>query len=67
MFRKFDTDSSGTLSDHELKGMLGQLGVVAPDSHVQAMMTALDTNGNGVLEFEEFCNFVNMDPYSQKL
>ena len=31
IFRQFDTDQSGALSETELKGMLGKLGVIAPD------------------------------------
>ena len=41
-------------STNELKGMLGELGVSAKEENIVAMMRKLDTNGNGVLEFEEF-------------
>jgi len=34
--------------------MLAQLGVTAKDEQVVAMLKTLDTNNNGVLEFEEF-------------
>jgi len=27
------------------------------------MLRTLDVNGNGVLEFEEFANFIIVDPY----
>lgn len=67
MFRKFDTDSSGAITLAELRGMLGQLGVAASDDLIAALMKTLDTSGNGVLEFEEFQNFLIVDPYQQKL
>ena len=67
MFRKFDTDNSGAITLQELKGMLGQLGVSASDDLIAALMKTLDMSGNGVLEFEEFQNFLIVDPYQQKL
>ena len=63
MFRTFDTNNNGTLSIAEFKGMLGQLGVEAPDEEVEACMRALDTGKNGVLEFEEFQSFILDSPY----
>ena len=43
------------------------MGVAAEEDKIIAMLKCLDTNQNGVLEFEEFQNFVIVDPYQQKL
>lgn len=65
MFRRFDKDSSGYLSINEFAGLLAELGVAVKDKELVAMMKALDTSKNGVLEFEEFQNFVVVDPYKK--
>ena len=64
MFRTFDLDNSGALSAQEVRGLLGKLGVVAEDKEVAAVMRELDLNKSGTLEFEEFCQFLLVDPYT---
>jgi len=63
MFRTFDVDNSGALSAQELVGLLSKLGVTAEDKEVAAVMRELDLNKSGTLEFEEFCQFLLVDPY----
>ena len=65
MFRVFDKDSSGALSISELAGMLAELGVMVKENELVGMMKVLDTSGNGVIEFEEFNNFLVVDPYTK--
>lgn len=65
MFRIFDRDNSGALSINELAGMLAELGVAVKDNEIVAMMKVLDTSKNGVIEFEEFQNFLVVDPYTK--
>jgi Ca2+-binding EF-hand superfamily protein len=64
MFRTFDLDNSGCISAQELRGLLAKLGVVAEDKEVAAVMRELDLNKSGTLEFEEFSQFVLVDPYT---
>jgi Ca2+-binding EF-hand superfamily protein len=45
--------------------MLAKLGVSCSDKNLVAVLKALDLSGNGVLEFEEFSQFILVDPYTQ--
>ena len=63
LFRQFDRDSNGNLTLTELKGMLQMINITADEAHLQAFLNKLDTNGNGVLEFEEFVTFMVHDRF----
>ena len=65
MFRTFDKDSSGSLSINELAGLFCQLGVEVKENELLAVMKTLDKNGNGSVDFEEFFNFVIIEPYTK--
>jgi len=65
MFRTFDADNSGSLSINELGGLFSQLGVEVTENELLAVMKALDKNGNGTVEFEEFYTFIVVDPYTK--
>mgnify|MGYP002395542543 CR=1 FL=1 len=43
--------------------MLAKLGVSYSDKQLIAVFKFLDQSGNGVIEFEEFCQFLIVDPY----
>jgi len=53
-FRVFDTDDSGEIDKKELKRLMKKLGQKLTDSELDAMMREVDTNGDGVISFEEF-------------
>lgn len=63
IFRTFDTDKSGCLSINEMAGLLAKLGVACSDKELVALMREMDTNKSGVIEFEEFCQFMVLDPW----
>jgi len=65
MFRTYDKDNSGALSINELAGLLSELGVAVKDHEIVGMMKVLDTSKNGVVEFDEFENFIVIDPYKK--
>ena len=65
MFRTFDKDKSGSLSINEVAGLFSQLGVTIKENELVAVMKCLDNNGSGVIEFEEFYNFLVVDPYTK--
>ena len=46
--------SLGTIESHELKCVMARLGEVLTDKELADMMTALDTNRDGVIDFDEF-------------
>lgn len=43
--------------------MLAKLGIQVERKYIEAMLKKLDTNHNGMIEFEEFANMVLYDPY----
>jgi len=53
-FDAFDEDGGGTIENHELKGVLRGCGMSVTDKQVDDMIKEFDTDGNGVLDFDEF-------------
>lgn len=49
MFEQFDADKSGTIDAAELEQMLG------PDVDVKQVLLDVDTNNDGVVDYDEFC------------
>lgn len=63
IFKNFDLNNSGAISIEELAAMLAKLGIIVDRKYIEAMFKALDGNGNGVIEFNEFANLVLYNPY----
>ena len=63
IFRTFDLDKSGALTINEMAGLLAKLGIACEEKELLAVMREMDTNKTGVIEFEEFCNFMVVDPW----
>lgn len=55
IFDRFDFDKSNTIDHKEMAAMLQMVGLtnMSPKS-IQALINQLDTNNNGVIEFDEF-------------
>ena len=53
-FRQFDIDASGTIDRDEFTMLLTSLGEKPSKEHVTHLMSTVDTDGNGVISFEEF-------------
>lgn len=58
MFDMFDTDHSGAIGFFEMKNLAKHLGVEMTDEALKASMDAIDENGNGDLEFDEFVQWL---------
>lgn len=43
--------------------MLVKLQISVENKYLSALLKKFDRNGNGVIEFEEFCEFIIKDPY----
>ncbi|KAL5995580.1 Calcium-dependent protein kinase 13 [Asimina triloba] len=54
MFRVMDTDSDGVVSFEELKTGIQKSGSQLAESEVQMLAEAVDMNGKGALDYEEF-------------
>lgn len=58
VFKEFDANNSGTLTADELTNMFAKLQISVDRKYIQALLRNFDKNGNGVIEFEEFCEFI---------
>ena len=53
-FNIFDVDSSGSIDYRELKAAMKALGVVVKKEELKKMITDVDADGSGSVEFPEF-------------
>lgn len=53
-FNLFDTDGSGTIDPKELKEAMESLGYEAKNQTIYQMISDVDKNGTGEIDFEEF-------------
>jgi calmodulin len=53
-FDRFDRDGNGKIDQAELGQLLDALGVGFTPKQVAATFASLDTDGSGVVEFDEF-------------
>ncbi len=63
IFKDFDLDASGSLTINEFSGIFHKLAIACDRKYVSALFKKFDTNGNGVIEFEEFANWMIYDAY----
>ena len=54
MFMDLDADQSGLLEIDELGVLCVSLGIDLNEAQVQALMTVIDTDGTGAVDFDEF-------------
>ena len=59
-FRKFDPDGDGTITTSELGDAMRLLGQSPTEDELKDMIHEVDTDGNGTIEFEEFCSLMLM-------
>lgn len=59
LFSAADRDNSGSLSKREIMRVLGQININMPARVAEALLKKVDRNGNGVLEFAEFRDFIH--------
>merc|ERR1711871_1071755 len=53
-FELFDTDGSGSIDANELKTAMRALGFAPKQAEISRMLSDLDVDGNGTVEYEEF-------------
>nr|XP_022331536.1 neo-calmodulin-like [Crassostrea virginica] len=58
-FRIFDKDGDGTISTKELGTVLRSLGQNPTEAELQDMITEVDANGNGTIEYPEFLTMMS--------
>jgi len=57
-FKVFDENDDGRISKEELKKVLKEAKVDASDEQMEQFMKKVDTDGNGSLDFSEFCEMM---------
>jgi len=57
LFDEIDADCSGELERHEIRSLVTRLGQDASEQDVDAAMAAMDKDGDGVVDFDEFCGW----------
>ncbi|OAY75262.1 probable calcium-binding protein CML14 [Ananas comosus] len=53
IFGRFDMDADGSLTQLELAALLRSLGLKPSGDAIHALLSGMDANGNGAVEFEE--------------
>jgi len=53
-FRKFDRDGDGHIEQHEVRTVMQNLGAPMSDDAIKKLIAGVDTDGNGMVEFDEF-------------
>ncbi|CAG9326852.1 unnamed protein product [Blepharisma stoltei] len=57
-FDLFDTDGSGTIDPRELKSAMQSLGFEAKNQTIYQMISDLDKDGSGAIDFDEFLDMM---------
>ena len=65
LFRAHDRDSNGVLTKVEINAMLNKLNINASDKYLEALIGKMDSNKNGVIEFEEFLTYLCHSRYTK--
>ncbi|KAI6241071.1 EF hand [Aphelenchoides fujianensis] len=56
LFQMFDTDGSGAIGNDELKEAILSFGHQASDAEIDELIQEVDEDGNGEIDFGEFCH-----------
>lgn len=67
IFRRFDMDSDGSLTQLELAALLRSLGIKPSGDELHALLAKMDENGNGTIEFDELIHAIMPDMSEQVL
>ncbi|GMR32714.1 hypothetical protein PMAYCL1PPCAC_02909, partial [Pristionchus mayeri] len=55
LFSMFDTDGSGAIGNEELKQAMISIGMDSNEEEIDKIIKEVDADGNGEIDFEEFC------------
>ncbi|KAF9626029.1 hypothetical protein IFM89_030697 [Coptis chinensis] len=61
IFSRFDMDSDGSLTQLELAALLRSLGLKPTGDQLHVLLSNMDSNGNGLVEFEELVDVILPD------
>ncbi|XP_062073533.1 probable calcium-binding protein CML18 [Humulus lupulus] len=66
IFRSFDRNNDGSLTQLELGSLLRSLGLKPSPDQLEELIQKADTNSNGLIEFSEFVGLVSPEILSTK-
>jgi Ca2+-binding EF-hand superfamily protein len=66
-FNLFDTDGSGAIDPAELKQAMQSLGFESKNATIYQMISDIDKDGNGSIEFDEFLDMMTAKMVCTKL
>ncbi|KAJ3695315.1 hypothetical protein LUZ60_000692 [Juncus effusus] len=58
IFRRFDMDGDGSLTQLELAALLRSIGLKPTGDELHALLSIMDSNNNGMIEFEELASAI---------
>ncbi|KAK2994355.1 hypothetical protein RJ640_017867 [Escallonia rubra] len=61
IFTRFDMDSDGSLTQLELAALLRSLGLNPKGDQIHVLLANMDSDGNGMIEFDELVNAILPD------
>ncbi|XP_059643930.1 probable calcium-binding protein CML15 [Cornus florida] len=61
IFSRFDMDSDGSLTQLELAALLRSIGLKPSGDQIHALLSNIDSNNNGAVEFDELVNAITPD------
>ncbi|OAY47387.1 probable calcium-binding protein CML15 [Manihot esculenta] len=67
IFMRFDMDSDGSLTQLELAALLRSLGLKPSGDQIHVLLSNMDSNGNGYVEFDELVSAILPDMNEQVL
>lgn len=67
VFNMLDMDKSGHIDQFEARAVMRNLGIRPTKTSVETMFTAMDTNGDGTIDFEEFSHYFLEDSTEEDL
>ncbi|ETW09685.1 hypothetical protein H310_00198 [Aphanomyces invadans] len=62
VFDAYDVDGSGSMDSRELKSLFDELGIAIDRRGLQDALAAIDADHNGVVDFDEFYNWLDTAP-----
>merc|ERR1719414_2305034 len=57
LFKDWDADGNGSISEDELLDVFARLRTKLKEAQVKLLFAAADSNKNGMIDYEEFCNW----------